>query len=143
MPIRTILAACLLLCLLGCNQGTYSTFEGYSPDQVWTAMTAVAEAPDYDDWTMSTNDVWIDPDANRIEIFRRLKRHLHRPGSKPIFQSREFRMRVTLDAQDPPVVWFKNRGLQVPAHVWEERDRYMDGRRRAACRRSVMTVNRA
>lgn len=128
MLIRSFPILCLVL-LAGCTTNR-QTFEGQDADELWTAMVAVAKTPNYshgeprDRWTMRENQVWVDEEANRIEVFRRLERVLYRPASKPLHQDREWKFQVMLERRDPPVVMFKSRNAGVPSHAWDEADRF-------------------
>ncbi len=64
-------AACVASLLGGCASET-ATFAGRPRDQVWTAMVAVAEQPDYQDWRMLDNVVSVDPEQEKIVLFRAL-----------------------------------------------------------------------
>lgn len=126
----TILMVCFSLS--GCTS-VRETFHNRFPDQVWTAMIAVARTPDYsspDDytqrWTVRENQVWIDEANQRIEIFRRLERTLHRPRSKPLHEEREWKFQATLEERDPPTVRFRARQIGVPSHAWDEAQRFFD-----------------
>ncbi len=99
-------------------------FVGSSRDQVWRAMVAVAESPSYDDWTVTDNDVWVDEAAQRIEIYRRLRRVIHQPASKARRENREWRFQVIFKPTDPPLATFTSRGLGVPFHAQHEAERY-------------------
>ncbi|MCI0365319.1 MAG: hypothetical protein L0219_15730 [Phycisphaerales bacterium] len=130
--VRLVLVSALLA-LPGCGTTVRQTFDGRDPDQVWTAMIAVARTPDYsapDDytqrWTVRENQVWVDQANQRIEIFRRLERMLHRPRSQPLHEEREWKLQATLEERDPPTVRFTSRQLGVPAHAWDEAERYFD-----------------
>src|SRR5688572_25508895 len=87
--IITIAIACLAC--TGCTVQRM-TFPNHDPDEVWTAMVAVAQTPDYNHpdytkrWTVRVNEVWVNPERSQIEIYRRLERVLHRPGSQPLHE---------------------------------------------------------
>lgn len=129
LPISFILM--LLPALAGCVSKS-ETFAGHSSQEVWTALAAVAKTPDYRDpdptqrWTVRENDVWVDEAGHRIEILRRLERDLHNPASKPRHEDREWKLQITLASGDPPKAEFKARGWVIPAHVWDEADRYFN-----------------
>lgn len=129
-PIGCLLVLLATLIVLGGCTRKRASFEGYDPAQVWTAMTVAAETPEYDDWLISANDVWVDQAENRIEIHRRLKRILHRPGYEPLPEIRTYRFQVSLLHDDPPTAKFISRGPEIPAYVWTERDRYFEDVRR-------------
>ena len=127
--IHSLLYAAVLAALSGCVS-VRETFTGHDPDQVWTAMKAVANAPDYakgepaDRWTVRENSVWVDEAGNRIEIFRRLERQLYEPGTSPQHQERQWKLRVQLEQREPPTAKFTSRQWGVPAHTWDEASRY-------------------
>lgn len=126
-----LLAALALTASAGCTVQRMS-FPGHDPEQVWTAMVAVAQTPDYGHedytkrWTVRANEVWIDPDRSRIEVYRRLERILHRPASRPLHERREWKFSIAMEADDPPTVTFVSRSAAIPAHVWDEAQRYFD-----------------
>jgi hypothetical protein len=115
--------------LAGCMSYTH-TFEGQDAQQVWSALVAVAETPNYDSddpqqrWLVKENHVWVDEGEARIEIYRELDRVLHRPGAKPERQQRTWRFNVELESQNPPVAVFFCRDYVVPVRVEREADRY-------------------
>ena len=108
--------------LLGCTT-VHQEFAGLPSDQVWTALVAVAESPDYDDWTVTENEVWVDEAAQRIEIYRRLRRVIHQPAYKARRENREWRFQVIFE---PPLATFTSRGMGVPSHAQDEADRYFE-----------------
>lgn len=117
-----------LLALFGCTTQS-QTFEGYSDDQVWSAMVAAARAPEYDEWKIAENETFIDEDGRRVEVYRVLRRLYVTPYSTPLDESREWRMQMVLgrdDDADAPVVDFTARQITVPAHVWAEAERYFN-----------------
>jgi len=112
-----------LLALGGCSSRT-ATFPGYSDPEVWQAMVTAAEEPVYDDWFVFDNQVMVDRDNVRIEVYRILRRDLVRPGSAPQRQEEAWRFVVHATQSDPPTVEFTARQAAVPAHVWREADRF-------------------
>jgi hypothetical protein len=127
-PILPSLSLAAIVAFAGAGCTTRSqVFEGYSQDQLWTAMVATARSPAYDDWKISDNEVYIDEDARRIEIFRVLKRTLVSPYSEPRRESEEWKFQIVLARDEElgqPLVDFTARQVDVPAHVWDEADRY-------------------
>ncbi len=109
--------------LLGCTT-VQQEFVGLPSDQVWTALVAVAESPDYDDWTVTDNDVWVDEAAQRSEIYRRMRRVIQQPAYKARRENREWRFQVIFEPTDPPQATFTSRGLGVPSHAQHEGERY-------------------
>lgn len=121
-----LLAVPAITSLLGCTSRS-QVFEGYGDDQLWTAMVATARAPSYDDWKIDENEVFVDDAQRRIEIYRVLKRTYVSPYSDPRKEEEEWRFQIVLarDTElDQPMVDFTARQLTVPAHVWDEADRY-------------------
>jgi hypothetical protein len=127
--IRMTLTLLAIAPFAGCTTRR-ETFAGHQPDQVWTAMVAAAQTPDYssgtyaDRWTLRENNVWVNQEDQRIEIERQLERELHQPGAQPMHEKRQWKFRVTLQQTDPPTVAFVSRELGVPAHAWDEAERY-------------------
>jgi len=99
-------------------------FDGRDRSQVWSAMTAVAEWPEYDDWHVLTNEVWQAPDEARLEVYREVQRSIHKPGQPHRVERREWRFRIELLDTDPPSARFISRGFAIPAHARIEGDRY-------------------
>lgn len=118
-----VVAALATIALTGCTTVNHN-FGSQPADQVWTAMVAVAHSPVYKDWQVSRNDVWVDEDAKRIEIYRRLRRVLSQPASKTRREKREWRFQIMLESTNPPKAVFTSRGLGVPGHAQREGDRY-------------------
>lgn len=119
-------ATALVASLSGCTTRS-ATFDGYSDDQVWSAMVAAAESPDYDDWKIRQNEVFVDASARRLEVYRLLKRLYVTPYSDPRKEDREWRIQVMLtptEEGESPTVDFTARQVTVPAHVWQEAERY-------------------
>lgn len=126
MNVSTRIIAAMLpvvLPLAGCATVRQS-FPGSTADQVWTALVTVAERPQYDDWTVPTNDVWVDEPNRRIEVYRRLQRVLYRPGAGPHRERRTWRFEIRLEPTDPPEAVFESRGWGVPAQAQIEGGRY-------------------
>jgi hypothetical protein len=120
------LAAIVAFAGVGCTTRS-QVFEGYSEDQLWTAMVATARSPVYDDWKVSDNEVYIDEDTRRIEVFRVLKRTLVSPYSEPRRESEEWKFQIVLARDEElgePLIDFTARQIDVPAHVWDEAERY-------------------
>lgn len=121
---RTLPAfAAAALVLAGCSSRS-ATFPGHSDPEVWQAMVTAAENPVYDDWFLFDNQVMVDRENARIEIYRILRRDLIRPGTPPVRQEEDWRFVVHATQSDPPTVEFTARQAAVPAHVWREAERY-------------------
>jgi hypothetical protein len=111
---------------ISCPACTYVdfTFEGYKSDQVWKAMVVAAETPTYDDWHVAENNVWVDKTEYRIEIYRRLRRVLHRPGAEPQREEQTWSFDVRMIGLDPPKARLVSRQSAVPMHATREGQRY-------------------
>lgn len=120
---RLMVVLLAVLTLSGCTT-VHQEFAGLPSDQVWTALVAVAESPNYDEWTVTDNDVWVDEAARRIEIYRRLRRVIHQPAYKARRENREWRFQVIFEPTDPPLATFTSRGLGVPSQAQEEGEHY-------------------
>ena len=119
-------SAALACAVAGCPSRS-QVFEGYSQDQVWSAMIAAAQSPEYDDWKIAENETFVDEDGRRVEVYRVLRRLLVTPYADPRKESEEWRLQLVLAHDmdiDAPVVDFTARQITVPAHVWREADRY-------------------
>lgn len=126
-------SAGVMIAVLGVASGCTTLRESYpdhAPAHVWTAMKAVAESPEYDDWWVSSNNVWVDEANSRIEVHRRVDRSLRRPLARPLREEREWRFQITLTSHDPPTVNFLSRGFGVPMHARIEAERYFADVRR-------------
>jgi hypothetical protein len=106
---------------------------GRDPDQVWNAMVAVAQSPDYSShvdptmrWSVRKNEVLIDSDASRIEVYRELERELHLPLQQPRRETRTWKFGIFLEQRDPPTILFQTRNSGVAAHAWDEADRFFN-----------------
>jgi len=111
----TFLASALLA---GCTSKS-EIFSGRSPEQVWTVMATVAQQPEYENWILLENNVWLDPNYDRIEINRRLKRDYHDEGANSLRQIETLDMQFVLERTEPPVVTgtVRNRMIPVKAHA--------------------------
>lgn len=121
---RPLAALALAAALCGCTSRS-QVFEGYADDQLWTAMVATARTPEYDDWKLTENEVFVDESGRRVEIYRVLRRTLVSPYADARRETAEWRFQVALSDEDgAPMVDFTARQAAIPAHVWTEADRY-------------------
>ena len=111
------------LVLAGCGYKS-ATFPDESPSQVWSAMITAAEEPHYKDWRVIENEVWSDPASGEIEVHRYLRRMRQEPGEKSRNEKERWKFQIVLIEVDPPTIRFFARQAAVPAHVWNEADRY-------------------
>ena len=127
-PVMLALTLAFFL-LTGCTT-VRQTFHHQDPQHVWTALIAVAETPDYSSdnpnerWIVDENHVAVFDEERRIEIYRKLDRMLHRPGARPIRQTRTWRFQILLEHLDPPMVAFISRGWGIPQVAQQEAARY-------------------
>ena len=129
---KTILQVILLISLqfimVGCS--IKESFPGSTSDQVWTAMKATAQSPDYQDahytkrWTIIDNFVDIDEESHVIEIDRSLERVLQRPMTNPLYEKSSWIFTVELIDGDPPVASIHNRGVSLPTKFQFEAERF-------------------
>lgn len=126
-PLCLLGTAAAILCS-GCTSRS-QVFEGYGDERLWTAMVAAARTPEYDDWKISDNEVFVDDSTRRIEVYRVLRRTLVSPYADPRREGEEWRFQIDLgreaDSQSPEVT-FTARQIAIPAHVWDEADRYFN-----------------
>ena len=117
----------VLLCL-SCSME--ARFPGSTDKQVWTAMKAVAQQPDYQTahytkrWTIVDNFVDIDEEHRVIEIDRSLERILQRPMTKPLHEEVSWVFTVELVSEDPPGAIIHNRAFSLPTKFQFEAERY-------------------
>jgi hypothetical protein len=119
------LLGALLVAAFGTGCASQSTtFPDRPRNQVWTAMVAVAENPDYPDWRLVDNEVAVSPDADRILIHRRVRRNLIEPGSPMRQQDRDWVFEIRLFDTEPPKAVFSSPTMVVPVWLRQEADRY-------------------
>jgi hypothetical protein len=116
--------------LTGCTT-IVETFPDEDPAHVWTALVAVAETPDYSStdpaerWFVKENDVYVDEENARIEIYRELDRVLHRARTNPIREQRTWKFQIIFEPEPaPPTAYFTSRRLGVPMQAADEAHRY-------------------
>lgn len=129
-PFALVLFITLLAPICGCATGTSQSFPGYDGRAVWTALTAVAQSPSYDDleparrWLVDENQVWVDEQSARIEIFRRVHRMEGKRITKQHRNERTWRFQVLFHDGNTPSATFHARGMSIPMQVQDEADRY-------------------
>ena len=123
----------LFICLLGlafAGCSAHHPFPGHDEEQVWNAMKAVAQSPDYKTahytkrWFIVNNFVEIDEENHVIEIDRELERILQRPQTNPLYEKANWIFTVRLLEGDPPVVEIENRSMSLPTKFDFEAQRY-------------------
>ena len=115
-----------LLLLTGCSSPS-QTFEGFSTDEVWTAMVDAAENPSgYDEWSVVKSSVAADPETQRVHIYREVRRDLVLERTDPRRENKTIEQEVQLSETDlgEPRVTFKSRHLDVPAKARLAADQY-------------------
>lgn len=118
------LAAILCLAALtGCTSAT-RRFPGADAARVWDAMVKAAQEPQYPNWKVAGNDVWIDEKERRIQVYRHLRRVYYTPQYDPAPQERTWRFEMRLKDSDPIEVTFTSKGMALPAHAQQEADLY-------------------
>jgi len=128
MFLRTLLLVVTTLALGAC--GVEAEFGDHDTYQVWRALQAAAEHPDYHHqdytkrWTVMENIVHVDAEDRRIDIERRLERVLRRPRTSPLHQNETWHFQVTLLPGPGNRVHFSNMGPAVPTHMQFEAERY-------------------
>lgn len=92
-------AATLSAALVGC--GTVSRdYPGVSREALWGAAVGAAEHPEYSDWVVADNGVFIDETDGRIEIFRELKRDHARNGGGLKREAEKWVLSVNVETSD-------------------------------------------
>ena len=132
MPLKRLALMFVLASLAGLSGCTTNSavFEGRSPEQVWTVMVTVAQSPEYEDWTIMENNVWVDPNYDRVEINRRLKRDYHHPDIEPVRQIETYDMQFILERTDPPIVSATIRNPVIPVKGQEMISHFFDEMRK-------------
>lgn len=130
---RTILLIGLFALVTGCTTKS-AVFPGRTPEQVWTAIVAVAEQPHYEKWVVVENHVWVDPTYDRVEIQRKLKRDLHRQESPPVREVESLEMQIVLERTEPPAVtatlrnpMIRGKAVMAIEHFFNELRELLDG----------------
>ena len=129
---KWLIATTLGLMLWGCSTPT-RTWEGVDYSNVWTAMVAAANAPEYrsDDprrrWFVTQNDVSTNEQTGSIEVHRTLRRTLKLPRQREQHDTRELFFEISLSPTPPPTTTFEVLSMQlVPVRTIEEADLYFE-----------------
>lgn len=129
-PVALVFLISLLIPISGCATGESQSFPGYDGRVVWTALTAVAESPSYDDlepdrrWIVDENEVWADEPGGRIEIFRRVYRMEGILITDQHRNERTWRFQVLFHDGNTPSASFNTRGMSIPMQAQAEADMY-------------------
>ena len=120
------------VCLQACSSPT-RTWEGHSPDEVWTAMIAVAQAPEYQSdnprkrWHVFENYVVVNSESGEIRVHRVLRRSMKLPMQPVQRDDREMIFQISMKEQAPPTTEFKELSTQlVPVRTLDEAERYFN-----------------
>ena len=129
----------LIACLIGsvaaalvCGCSIKTTFPGRSTDQVWHAMVATAETPEYGPadhpmtWHVVTNDVITSPTTWSVSVHRIVERTIPHIGRPPTYQERLWNFEVALEDINPPTATFTVPDGALPAWVHEEATVFFD-----------------
>lgn len=122
---RTLLLIGLFTLIAGCTSKS-AVFPGRTPEQVWTAVVAVAEQPEYDRWVVVENNVWVDPTNDRVEVDRTLKRDLHRQDSPAVREVEQLKMQIVLERTEPPAITATMRNQMIRAKAIIAIDHFFD-----------------
>ena len=90
----------LAVLVTGCTTKS-ATFPDRSPEQVWTALVTVSEQPEYRQWVLIENNVWVDANYDRVEVHRRLRRDIHRAESPVVRENETLEMQFVLERTEP------------------------------------------
>ncbi|MSR28774.1 MAG: hypothetical protein EXS03_04255 [Phycisphaerales bacterium] len=121
--------SCASFAVVGCASATRD-YPGVTRDALWAAAVGAANHPQYTDWFVAENGVFVDEAELRIEIHRELKRDHAPPGAALRRESETWSLSVRLDMDDriPKVcvdsrAGIKSRGFKRQAdHFFSEID---------------------
>ena len=114
----------VILLAAGCNTVSRD-YPGVSHDELWQAALGAARNPKYSNWFVTENGVFVDADANRIEIYRELKRDYAEPGEALRRQSETWTFSVLVDADDRvPKIVLNSRAAIRPPNFLTEADHF-------------------
>ena len=123
--IRTfVLASAAILLGVGCNTVSRD-YPGVSHDELWQAALGAARNPQYSNWFVTENGVFVDAGANRIEIYRQLKRDYAEPGEALRRQSETWTFSVLVEADHRvPKIILNSRAAIRPPNFLTEADHF-------------------
>ncbi len=114
----------VILLAAGCNTVSRD-YPGASHDELWQAALGAARNPKYSNWFVTENGVFVDANANRIEIYRELKRDYAEPGEALRRQNETWTFSVLVDADDRvPKIVLNSRAAIRPPNFLTEADHF-------------------
>jgi hypothetical protein len=121
---NAVMMCAVILLAAGCNSVSRD-YPGVSHDQLWQAALGAARNPKYSNWFVTENGVFVDSDANRIEIYRELKRDYAEPGEALRRQNETWTFSVLVDANDRvPKIVLNSRAAIRPPNFLTEADHF-------------------
>jgi hypothetical protein len=121
---NAVMMCAVILLAAGCNTVSRD-YPGVSHDQLWQAALGAARNPKYSNWFVTENGVFVDADANRIEIYRELKRDYAEPGEALRRQNETWTFSVLVDANDRvPKIVLNSRAAIRPPNFLTEADHF-------------------
>ncbi len=130
---RVAIAILWICCSLQACSSPTRTWVGHTSDEVWTAMIAVAQTPEYQSdnprkrWHIFENDVIVDSDSGLISVRRVLRRSMKLPMQPVQRDDREMIFQISIKNHEPPTTEFKEISTQlVPVRTLDEAERYFN-----------------
>ncbi len=121
---NAVMMCAVILLAAGCNTVSRD-YPGVSHDQLWQAALGAARNPKYSNWFVMENGVFVDENANRIEIYRELKRDFAEPGEALRRQNETWTFSVLVDADDRvPKIILNSRAAIRPPNFLTEADHF-------------------
>ena len=124
---KSIILYFLAIILLSSCSASSKTWKGYSSDEIWTAMIAVAKSPDYsadnprNRWHVLENVVQINTEDSEIKIHRILRRSIKLAMQSVQVDNREMILKISLENNEFPEVKFEELSSQIiPARALNE-----------------------
>lgn len=118
-------AALAALALLGgCGHSQTCQFDGRPRDDVYAAVVQASRAPRYPDWIVVENRVKADDAAQRVTVYRDLRRDVVEPGLEPRREEKRWRFTAQVSDGSPVAVTFSSPDWTVPSHFWKEADHF-------------------
>jgi len=98
--------------LAGCSAPMQRTYSHVERSHLWTAMVAIANAPEYDTeailnrWIVLENEVELNPRQGQIDVKRIISRSFRLPRQKQQFDTRDVLFSVYLLPTNPLTIEF-------------------------------------